>query len=345
MGAFEKNVERVQADQKDLDAEKLLDFLGLPRNEIRRAFRLMQRPALFTYQEDVERKRAAFEQREAAYRALVDRHLPAARQALAERHEAERRRERELVGADDLGMFDTEAALHRLGAYEDYDEEALERDSTTIRQVREGTFFRDREKERSRTVRELAAHLVHSEDVRRKVAEMGIALPDLDEGNVQPVAPKPPEPVAEAPAPVVEQEVEAMPVIESPAAIASAATAADFDLPADITPEAAQAYYGIAKHLAVTMGDWKSATFGYGSADRDDPADVAGLRQWLEESEERGALDDVCSRYLAIWRSKSLADADDYLIDVEARKLVKEVANGYDFEVARKNAGFPRRPQ
>lgn len=379
LGAFEKNVERVHSDQQDADAERLLNLLGLPKSEIRRAFRLMRRPALFSYLEEFERRRAADEQREAAYRELVDRHLPAARQALAERHEAERRRERELVGADELGMFDTDAALQRLGADEDYDEEAPEREWTIIRQVREGTFFRDREKERSRTVRVLAAHLVHDEDVRRKVAEMGIvlpdldegnvqlvaprpaepaaeapapvmeqvaeAMPDLDEGNVQPAAPRPPEPSVEAPARVVEQEVAAMPVIESPAAIASAATAADFGLPADITPEAAQAYYAIAKDLAVNMGDWKSATFGYGSADRDDPADVAGLRQWLEESEERGALDDVCSRYLAIWRSKSLADADDYLIDVEARKLVKEVANGYDFEVARKNAGFPRRSQ
>lgn len=339
VGGFEKSVERVHADQRRADAEKLLDQLGLPISELRRAFALMQSPALISYREQVESGRAAAEQRAAEYRALVDRHRPAARRALAEAHDAQRRQERELVGADELGMLDVDAALARLGAYE---EELPLGNATIIRQIREGTFLADREAERRRTVDELAARLVDSPAARRKVAEMGIALPDGDEPDVRPVAPQPVAQATATPTPAVAPETDLTPTPQDPAPIDAAASEDDFGLPGDITPAAAAAYYAIARQFAVELGQWREATFAHASADRNDPDDIARLRRALEDADRRGALNDVCTRYLAIWRDQSLAAADDYLIDREARKLINEVATGHEFEDLRRSAGFPR---
>jgi thymidine phosphorylase len=90
------------------------------------------------------------------------------------------------------------------------------------------------------------------------------------------------------------------------------------------------------------MDDWRGATFAYGTADRNDTAELASLRRSLEEADQRGVLDEVCSRYLAIWRAQSLAAADDYLIGLEERRWIKEVATGREFEEHRVKAGFPR---
>ncbi|HEX8412505.1 MAG TPA: hypothetical protein VF637_01275, partial [Sphingomicrobium sp.] len=178
LGKFDKTVERVHAEQKHADAEKLLELLGLPIDQLRRAFALMQSPALISFTEQVESRRAAAEQHTAAHRAQVEHYRPAARRALAEKHEVQRQKEYELVGADELGMFDVATALERLGANE---EEVPYGHATIIRQVREGTFFEDREAERCRTISELAVRLAVSPTIRQNVAAMGIALPAEDE--------------------------------------------------------------------------------------------------------------------------------------------------------------------
>lgn len=338
-GGFEKTVGRVHAEQKHADAERLLELLGLPIGELRRAFALMRSPALISFTEHLEDRRAAAKQRAAQYRAAVDRYRPAARRALAERHDADRQQERELVRADELGTFDREAALARLGAYDD---EMPLGNATIIRQVREGTFFQDREVERQRTIDELASRLADSPAARRTVAEMGIVLPKGDGLDIYSVATPPTEPPEVAFAPVAEPTPEAGPMLGYPDPITSAATAADSDLPDDITPAAAAAYRTIARTLALDIGEWKAATFGYGTADRTDPADIERLRQILELADKRGALDDVCSRYLSIWRARSFAEADEYLIGLEERKWIVKVATADEFAKARAQVGFPR---
>lgn len=185
IGAFERNVTHVESEQWRADAEKLLDLLGLPIGKLSRAVRLMRSPQLISFKKHQRQARDAALKREADYQALVDRYRPAARAALAERHDVQRRQERERIGADALGAFDLDAALKLLGAD---DEELAIQNARVIRQVRQGTYFSDREEERRRTIEQLAAELAVSPAVRKTVAAMGISLPEDEEEEVQPMS-------------------------------------------------------------------------------------------------------------------------------------------------------------
>lgn len=349
IGAFERNVSRLGSDQKRADAEKLLEKLGLPLAELRRGMALTNRPMVVSFKEHVQAQHAAAEQRDARHRDLVDLHRPAARQALAGLHDAERQKERETLGADDLGIFDRDAALERLGAY---DEEMSLRNASIIRQVRLGTFIEDREGERRRTIDQLAYELAVSPAARHRIAGMGIALPDVADLQDERVS----EPIASSattvsdPVPPSESEaditVPPAPASTEPAsATALLPSAQDYGLPGDISPEAAAAYYDIARNAAIAFNDWPESTWPFAKADLSDSASVAAMVREFERVERDGKLNEISQRYLTTLRTRSIVEANDFLIDRYARKIVMEVATGSDFEGHRKDAGFPRPSQ
>lgn len=343
IGAFERNVRHLEGQQWREDAAKLLDLLGLPMSELRRALRLIRSPAVVSYQELRQQAGEAFLRREAEYHARVDRFRPAARDALAELHDADRQRERERIGADALGVYDLDAALKLLGA--DDEEQAL-RNARTIRQVREGTYFADREADRRHTVERLAAELAVSPSVRKTVTDMGIRLPQDDEPAVHSVdtsmavpleVASPPEPGSNSTASATADN--------SPEAVFSSPLASELGLPDDITCEAAAAYYTIARRAAEVYRDWQEATWPFAKAEPTDKVAVAAMIGEFEKLERDGVLDEMSQQYLKLVRTKSIGHANDFLIDRHARNLVAEVASSYDFEDHRKDAGFPRPSQ
>lgn len=239
IGAFERNVTHLEGAQWRADAEKLFDLLGLPMSELSRAVRLMRSPALVSYKEHQGQAHDAILAREAEYQALVDRCRPAARMALAERHDAERRKERERIGADTLGTYDLETALKLLGADDD---ELMLRNARVILQVRDGTYFSDREAERRRTIEQLAAELAVSPGVRQKVAAMGVRLPEDDGPGAQQVNAPVVEPL-DAPIPKMEPVLAIdMEPKTSPATPLESSLAKELGLADDVTPDAAAAY-------------------------------------------------------------------------------------------------------
>lgn len=176
IGNFERTVAGMGRARKQADAEKILTGLGLSLAEVTRALSLLQTPDVSNYVWSIERifDIAATNQRE--HLARVKLYIPAAERALKERHENERRTERELLQADDLGYFDMEAALRRLG---EYDDPPTYEHATVRRQIREGKFRSLREEERQATIQELASILAVSEETRTVVSNMGIPLPQV----------------------------------------------------------------------------------------------------------------------------------------------------------------------
>ncbi len=343
IGAFERNVQHLEGQQWREDAIKLLDLLGLPISELQRAIRLMRSPALVSFKERQQQATEAALRREAEHRALVDLYRPAARAALAELHDAERQRERERIGANPLGLYDLNVAFQLLGAD---DEEQRYRNALTIRQVREGTYFTDREAERQRTVDQLAAGLAVSPEARKTVADMGIGLPEGNEPAVQsiktPVAAQ--SEVASFPEPA-QISTACAPLENSTGAPALSLSASELGLPDDISPEAAAAYYSIARRAAELFNEWPESTWPFAKADPKDAVAVAAMIGEFERLERDGKLNELSQRYLTLARTKSIVYANDFLIDLYARQLVAEVASGYNFEEHRKNAGFPRPSQ
>ena len=343
IGAFERNVSHLKTEQWRADADKILDLLGLSKSELSRASRLMRSPALVSYKEAQRQAHEAIVAREAEYQVLLASYRPAARAALAERHDADRQRERERIGADALGQHDMEAALKLLGID---DEELSLQNARVTRQVREGVYFSDREAERQRAIEQLAAELAVSPAMRRTVAGMGIRLPQADLPVEQPADPAP------VVRPVTAKVGNATPgatIETTPEAPASNLTglslAEDFGLGSDVTQEAAAAYYEIARTAALTYHEWPELTWPYAKADSADPASVAAMVGEFEQLERDGQLNEISQRYLSILRSQSISAANDFLIGLNARQLIGEVANGYDFEEHRRKAGFPRPSQ
>lgn len=337
IGAFERNVTHIESEQWRADAERLLELLGLPIGELSRAVRLMRSPPLVSFKERQQQAHDAALKREAEYRALVDRYRPAARAALADRHDAERRQERERVGADALGSLDIYAALKLLGAD---DEELSIQNARVIRQVREGTYFSDREEERRRTIERLAAELAVSPARRKTLAAMGISLPESGEEVSEPaVEPTDTTAISEG------GDMLAPDTVRQASLAIRPPSAQDLGLPADVTSEAAVAYYNIARKFSLQGNDWYQATHPWADADPTDQDSVAAMLEKFENAERRASLDEVSRRYLAILREQSIVEANAFLLDREARRVVLHVATSYDFEQLRKDAGFPRLSQ
>ncbi|CAM3231660.1 hypothetical protein SPAN111604_11960 [Sphingomonas antarctica] len=119
----------------------------------------------------------------------------------------------------------------------------------------------------------------------------------------------------------------------------------DFGLPDDVTPEAAQAYYAFSKQLVLAWDEWREKIWPFAKADLADPASVAAMVAEFERVEREATLDELSQKYLEVFRRRGLADANEFLVDHCARRIILEVATGYDYERHRERLGYPRPSQ